>query len=109
MAANDRQHYALQTIFSFFLGLMVLAFIGVGVNTFYPQPSESNQQAQLASSRKIDALNTQTSNRSLSATCLGECHGAKADFCDRCHNYAAVSPPCWNCHLDSKPVLRSAR
>ena len=68
MAANDRQHYALQTIFSFFLGLMVLAFIGVGVNTFYPQPSESNQQAQLAISRKIDALNTQTSNRSLSAT-----------------------------------------
>ena len=36
--AVDRQHYALQTIFSFFLGLMVLAFIGVGVNTFYPSP-----------------------------------------------------------------------
>ena len=32
-ATADRQHYALQTIFSFFLGLMVLAFIGVGVNT----------------------------------------------------------------------------
>jgi len=36
----DRQHYALQTIFSFFLGLMVLAFIGVGVNTFYQPPTE---------------------------------------------------------------------
>ena len=36
MATMDRQHYALQTIFSLFLGLMVLALIGVGVNTFYP-------------------------------------------------------------------------
>jgi len=45
----------------------------------------------------------------LTQTCLQECHGNKADFCDRCHNYAAVSPPCWNCHLDSGPALRSAR
>lgn len=36
--ARERQNSALQVIFSFFLGLMVLAFIGVGVNTFYPQP-----------------------------------------------------------------------
>jgi hypothetical protein len=40
MATFDRQHDALQTIFSFFLGLMVVAFIGVGVNTFYPTPTE---------------------------------------------------------------------
>jgi len=39
MATMDRQHYALQTIFSLFLGLMVLALIGVGVNTFYPSPA----------------------------------------------------------------------
>jgi len=44
MAQPDRQHYALQTIFSFFLGLMVLAFIGVGVNTFYPQPADRYQK-----------------------------------------------------------------
>jgi hypothetical protein len=36
--ARDKQRDALQTIFSFFLGLMVLAFIGVGVNAFYPAP-----------------------------------------------------------------------
>lgn len=42
--ARDRQNYALQTIFSFFLGLMVLAFIGIGVNTFYPQPQERYQE-----------------------------------------------------------------
>ncbi len=36
--AADRQRQALQVIFSFFLGLMVTAFVGVGVNTFYPSP-----------------------------------------------------------------------
>ena len=39
---------------------------------------------------------------SLSNTCLG-CHSNKADFCDQCHNYAAVTPNCWGCHLD-KPA-----
>ncbi len=39
---------------------------------------------------------------SLSNTCLG-CHSNKADFCDKCHNYAAVTPNCWGCHLD-KPA-----
>lgn len=45
MATNprDRQQYALQTIFSFFLGLMVLAFIGIGVNTFYPSLDQERQ------------------------------------------------------------------
>jgi hypothetical protein len=29
---------ALQIIFAFFLGLVVVAFVGIGVNTFYPAP-----------------------------------------------------------------------
>lgn len=33
----------LQIIFSFFLGLMITAFIGVGVWTFYPSPAEDIQ------------------------------------------------------------------
>ncbi len=66
--AVDRQNYALQTIFSFFLGLMVLAFVGVGVNTFYPQPVETNSKAQMAISRQMEALNGKTANRSLTAT-----------------------------------------
>jgi len=48
-------------------------------------------------------------NMDLTVTCLRQCHGARADFCDRCHTYAAVSPSCWNCHLDSKGLLRSSR
>ena len=39
-------------------------------------------------------------NMSLSNTCL-DCHSNKAEFCDRCHNYAAVTPYCWDCHIDN--------
>ncbi len=37
---------------------------------------------------------------SLSNTCL-DCHSNKANFCDRCHNYASVRPYCWDCHIDN--------
>ncbi|MFQ6122474.1 MAG: sulfate reduction electron transfer complex DsrMKJOP subunit DsrJ [Dehalococcoidales bacterium] len=36
-------------------------------------------------------------NMSLSGTCM-ECHSNKAEFCDQCHDYAAVKPDCWDCH-----------
>lgn len=39
-------------------------------------------------------------NMSLSNTCL-DCHANKAEFCDKCHNYASVKPYCWKCHLDN--------
>jgi hypothetical protein len=38
---------------------------------------------------------------SLSNTCL-DCHSEKAEFCDKCHNYASVTPYCWDCHIDPK-------
>jgi hypothetical protein len=42
----------------------------------------------------------------LSATCLGQCHTNKKEFCDRCHSYAAVSGPyCWDCHVDPTTVV----
>lgn len=37
---------------------------------------------------------------SLSNTCL-DCHSNKAEFCDRCHNYASVRPYCWDCHIEN--------
>jgi hypothetical protein len=40
-------------------------------------------------------------NMSLTNTCL-DCHEEKAEFCDKCHNYASVSPYCWECHIDPK-------
>ena len=39
-------------------------------------------------------------NMSLSNTCL-DCHANKAEFCDKCHNYASVSPYCFDCHIDN--------
>ena len=39
--------------------------------------------------------------KSLSRTCMS-CHHDKAGFCDRCHDYVAVSPYCWDCHVDPK-------
>lgn len=35
---------------------------------------------------------------SLTGTCL-DCHSNKAEFCDRCHDYAGVKPYCWDCHV----------
>jgi hypothetical protein len=38
---------------------------------------------------------------SLQNTCL-QCHSNKTKFCDQCHNYAQVTPYCWDCHLVPK-------
>jgi hypothetical protein len=45
---------------------------------------------------------------SLTGTCIRACHTDKAKFCDRCHDYANVTPTCWNCHV-SDPSTRVAR
>lgn len=42
--------------------------------------------------------------RSLTNTCLS-CHENKDKFCDKCHNYMAVEPYCWDCHIDPKEVM----
>lgn len=41
-----RANAALQIIFAFFLGLVVVAFVGIGVNTFYAQPEYPTDAAQ---------------------------------------------------------------
>jgi len=38
---------------------------------------------------------------SLQNTCM-HCHSNKKKFCDECHNYMAVNPYCWNCHIAPK-------
>ena len=67
--ARDKQRDALQTIFSFFLGLMVLAFIGVGVNAFYQSPAEKDAPQMQKLSRQqqaIDSRPTKNGERSAS-------------------------------------------
>lgn len=36
---------------------------------------------------------------SLQKTCMS-CHSNKAQFCDPCHDYTAVQPYCWTCHVE---------
>lgn len=55
--------------------------------------------------RTFVAYNGRTYRMSFTGTCMG-CHTNKADFCDRCHNYAGVDPYCWDCHIDPKLVRR---
>ncbi len=55
------------------------------------------------SGRTFVAYDGTTYNMSLTQTCL-KCHGSKADFCDRCHEYAGVAPYCWDCHIDPKAI-----
>lgn len=43
----NKQKGALQVIFTFFLGLLMTVFIGVGLNTFYPQPPQQEQLQRL--------------------------------------------------------------
>jgi len=44
---------------------------------------------------------------SLSNTCLN-CHSNKAQFCDQCHNYVAVTPNCFGCHLTKEQPVAKA-
>ena len=40
-------------------------------------------------------------DKSLQNTCM-DCHSNKSKFCDQCHNYMAVVPFCWDCHIEPK-------
>ncbi len=40
-------------------------------------------------------------DKSLMNGCM-KCHASKVKFCDECHNYAAVKPYCWDCHIQPK-------
>ncbi|NWF76073.1 MAG: sulfate reduction electron transfer complex DsrMKJOP subunit DsrJ [Nitrospirae bacterium] len=55
--------------------------------------------------RDANALYTSTTGKqykmSLQNTCM-KCHSNKKDFCDQCHNYTAVKPYCWDCHIEPK-------
>ena len=63
---------------------------------------EWRDQGVRTGNRKWTSPGGKTYEPSLSNTCLG-CHSNKAEFCDQCHNYVAVAPNCWGCHLD-KPA-----
>ena len=41
---------------------------------------------------------------SLQHTCM-DCHKNKKEFCDKCHEYAGVTPYCWTCHIEPKEKI----
>ncbi len=49
--------------------------------------------------RTAPGINGQLYEMSLSNECMN-CHSNKAEFCDKCHTYAAVDPYCWDCHVE---------
>ena len=58
--------------------------------------------------RTFTAFDGRAYAMSLSGTCLKQCHTNKAEFCDRCHNYAGVQEPyCMDCHIDPRLAKRS--
>lgn len=51
--------------------------------------------------RVYTASDGRSFNIGLTGTCLQQCHTNKAEFCDRCHNFAgAQNPYCMDCHVD---------
>jgi hypothetical protein len=49
---------------------------------------------------------TRRFNMSLQNECL-KCHSNKKKFCDECHNYMAVKPYCFDCHIAPKEEEKS--
>jgi len=46
----------------------------------------------------VSTSNHKRFNMSLQNGCM-KCHSNKKKFCDECHNYLAVKPFCWDCHI----------
>lgn len=72
---DARRGDALQFIFSFFLGILLVVVVGVGVWTFYPQPfgQDSANQKQLDKLyREQEQLNIASGGKSLDATQTAE-------------------------------------
>ena len=42
--------------------------------------------------------------KGLQLACMS-CHTNKEKFCDTCHNYTAVQPYCWDCHLTPANIV----
>jgi FtsH-binding integral membrane protein len=60
--ADIQRGGALRTIFSFFLGLMLTAFVGVGVHTFHPPPEQFDGQIRDLTRREEEIRNSRPPN-----------------------------------------------
>lgn len=51
-----------------------------------------------SSNREVIVIAGKEYGKSLQLACM-KCHSNKEKFCDSCHDYAAVQPTCWDCHI----------
>jgi hypothetical protein len=65
------------------------------------------EQVVRTGNREFIAPDGKKYNASLSNTCMA-CHSNRSQFCDQCHNYVAVAPTCWGCHLDREQKVAKA-
>ena len=65
--ADATRGSGLRTIFSFFLGLMLTAFVGVGVYTFHPPPDQLDEQLRNLSRREQAMRDVRAPNEMTSA------------------------------------------
>jgi hypothetical protein len=122
-----KMHYGFPIIIGLglFIGLLCLPFvIGKGLTHEYKQPElklPANEKQCIESKEFMRREHMQLLNDwrdwalrdgkriytnhagkeftiSLQNTCM-ECHKSRADFCDKCHADADVSPYCWDCHI----------
>ncbi len=78
MAAENKRGDALQLIFSFFLAILLVVLIGVGVWTFYPEPFDADSPKQ----QQIEKLN-QEQNQIMNSTVGKELTPAQQAEVDR--------------------------
>ena len=50
------------------------------------------------SDREVIVVAGKEYGKGLQLACM-QCHSNKEKFCDSCHEYAAVQPTCWDCHI----------
>ena len=50
------------------------------------------------SNRETITVGGKQYQKGLQLACM-QCHSNKEKFCDTCHDYAAVLPTCWDCHI----------
>lgn len=55
MSRPTEQNRVLVTIYTFFLGLLLAIFVGVGVETFYPSPSAPRPPIELSYEKELNA------------------------------------------------------
>jgi hypothetical protein len=65
--ADTRSGGGLQTLFAIFLGLMVTAFVGVGVYTFYPPPDKQYRDQIISLDRQQEAIRNSRPDIALTA------------------------------------------